>query len=207
MIDLPLCDLSGKSAGKVSASNEVFGQKLNEPVVQTALVWYLASTRRGTHGSKTKAEVSGGGKKPWKQKGTGRARAGSNRSPLWRKGGVVFGPKPRDYGFALPKKARKLALKVALSDKAKEGKVKVVDEFKLSGPKTKLAVKLLLDLGVSGKILLVMDKDNEQFERAARNIRGVKITRSRELNIFDLLNAEWLLAEKKAIASLEEALA
>lgn len=206
MTKLPLFSLDGKSSGEIAASKDIFAQRSNDHVVHSALVWYLASRRRGTHNTKTRGEVSGGGKKPWKQKGTGRARAGSTRSPLWRKGGVVFGPKPRDYGFNLPRKVRRLAVKVALSDKAKAGQVKVVDEFKLAEPKTKLAAKVLEVMKVSGKTLIVLGSDNEQFAKAARNLDGVKLVSAKAVNIYDLLNAEWLVTEKSALKILEETL-
>jgi large subunit ribosomal protein L4 len=173
-------------------------------VIHAALVWFLASQRRGTHSTKTRAEVSGGGKKPWKQKGTGRARAGSNRSPLWRKGGVIFGPKPRDYGYSFPKKMRKLAIKLAVQDKQKEEKVKIVEAFGVASGKTKDAVKFLKDLGVTGKILIVTRKKGEIFARAGRNIEGVHFAQVTEMNIFEVLNAEWIVAEK---GTLEEVLA
>jgi large subunit ribosomal protein L4 len=207
MKKLPLYNVDGKSAGEISVSEKIFGQGANEQVVHSALIWFLASQRRGTHNTKTRAEVRGGGKKPWRQKGTGRARAGSTRSPLWRKGGVIFGPKPRSYAYSLPKKVRKLALRVALSDKAKAGKAKIVEELKASEPKTKLAAKLLKDLKVAGKILMVLAEENKSFERAARNLEGVELVSFKNLNIFDLLAAEWLLIERKAMAGLEEVLA
>ncbi|MEE8638356.1 MAG: 50S ribosomal protein L4 [Candidatus Margulisiibacteriota bacterium] len=203
---LPLYKMDGKDAGEISGSEEIFGRKANQAVVHSALVWYLASQRRGTQSAKTRAEVRGGGAKPWRQKGTGRARAGSNRSPLWRKGGVIFAPKPRDYGYSLPRKIRKLALKVALSDKAKARKVKTVEELKVSEPKTKLAAKIMKDLKLSGKTLIVLGQENQAFEKAARNLEGVKLLLAKDLNIFDLLNAEWMLTEKSAIARLEEVL-
>lgn len=207
MPQLPLYNIEGKNVGDIAAADELFGRAPNEHVVYSALRWYLASQRRGTHSTKTRGEVRGGGKKPWRQKGTGRARAGSIRSPLWRKGGVIFGPKPRDYSYSLPKKIRKLALKVALSDKTKEGKVKIVDEFKFSEIKTKLAKKLLKDLEISGKVLMILGGENEVFTKASRNLKGVKLVLDKDLNIFDLLAAEWVLAEKSAISHLEEVLA
>lgn len=187
-------------------TSKIFNQEPNENVVHSALIWYLASQRRGTHSSKTRAEVRGGGKKPWRQKGTGRARAGSIRSPLWRKGGVTFGPKPRSYGYALPKKVRKLALKVALSDKAKENKVKIVAEFAVDQPKTKLAEKFLKDQGIERLALLILGKENSAFMKAARNLAGVKLIMAGELNIHDLLWADWVVADKDAVKKLEEAL-
>lgn len=191
---------------KTNLPSKIFGEKENEHAVHTALIWYLAAQRRGTHSAKTRAEVRGGGIKPWRQKGTGRARVGSIRSPLWRKGGVIFPPKPRSYAFHLPKKARKLAIRIALSDKARAGRVKVVDELKVEKPKTKLAAKLLKDQKVEGKTLIVLAKEDQVFVKAARNIQGVKIVLYKELNIFDLLSAEWLLMEKTAVGALEEVL-
>jgi large subunit ribosomal protein L4 len=207
MIKLPLYGPEGKNAGEIEASENIFGRKPNEHVVHSALVWLQATQRRGTHGSKTRAEVRGGGKKPWKQKGTGRARAGSIRSPLWRKGGVVFGPKPRDYGFNLPRKVRKLALKTALSDMAREGKIKVMQELALAELKTKLAGKLLKDLNMSGKTLIILEQKNDGFRRASRNLAGVNPVSAGDLTIFDLLNADWILTETAALARLEEVLA
>ncbi len=192
---------------KRDLTSKIFGEKENEHAVHAALVWYLSSQRRGTHSAKTRAEVRGGGIKPWRQKGTGRARVGSIRSPLWRKGGVIFPPKPRSYAFHLPKKARKLAIRIALSDKAAAGKIKIVDELKVAEPKTRLAVKVLKDLKVDGKILMVLAEEKPDFFKAARNIEGVKIVLCKDLNIFDLLSAEWLLLEKAAVSALEEALA
>lgn len=185
----------------------IFGLEMNENVIHQALVWYQASRRRGTHSTKTRSEVRGGGKKPWRQKGTGRARAGSIRSPLWKKGGVIFGPKPRSYAYNLPKKVRKLAIRVALSDKAKAEQVKVVADLKVAEPKTKLVAKLLKDSGVTGKILIVQGKEDEIFAKAARNIKGVNLTLAKDINIHDVLNAQWILVDKSAIVSLGEVLA
>lgn len=207
MLQLPLYDNNGKSAGTLPASEKLFGAKMNMPVVQTALTWFLASQRQGTHSTKTRAEVSGGGRKPWKQKGTGRARAGSIRSPLWRKGGIAFGPKPRSYNYTLPKKVRQLALKVVLSDRAREERIKVIDELTLKETKTKMAAKFLKDLGLIGKVLVLLSADGEIFSRAVRNIKGVRIADPAALNIHELMASEWILADKKAINKLEEALA
>jgi large subunit ribosomal protein L4 len=186
---------------------EIFEQKPNKEVVHSTLVWYLASRRRGTQSTKTRAEVRGGGVKPWKQKGTGRARAGSIRSPLWRKGGVTFGPKPRDYSYALPKKIRKLALKVVLSEKARDSKVVVTEALQLKEKKTKLAVAALKALKVSGKTLVLLAKDNEIFLKSARNLKGVVPMMIDDFNIHELLKADWVVIEKKAIADLKEVLA
>ncbi len=201
---LPLFDRAGQPAGEIEGAKEIFEQAMNEQVVHDTEVWYLASQRRGTHSSLTRSEGTGGGKKPWKQKGTGRARAGSIRSPLWRKGGVVFGPKPRDYGFALPKKVKQLALKVILSDKAREGKIKVASALDLAEAKTKAAVKFLSDLQVGGKTLIVTAEPSANFLRAARNVAGVSVTDYKELNVHDLLNNQWIVLEKKAAENLKE---
>ena len=187
-----------------SLPKNIFDVKMNENVVHQTVIWYLASQRRGTQSAKTRAEVSGGGKKPWKQKGTGRARAGSSRSPLWRKGGVIFAPKPRDYGYALPKKVKKLALRIALSDKARADKVIVVPEFKLAEAKTKLAVKWLAELKLVGKVLILQEAADEVFTKAVRNVKGIKIMTVNDLNIFDLLNADALIMDKAALTKLGE---
>jgi len=206
MTQLPLYSVEGKNVGEVAASEDVFGKEQNEHVVYSALCWFQASQRRGTHSTKTRSEVRGGGKKPWKQKGTGRARAGTIRSPLWRKGGVIFGPKPRSYGYTLPRKIKKLALKIAFSNKARESKLIVVEEFKLAKSKTKEAIKFLKGLGLSGKILLVPAKENELFTKAVRNIPRVKISLAKDVNVFDLLNTEWLVVEKSGVLQIEEVL-
>ncbi len=189
---------------KTSLPKDIFGVEMNENVVHQTVIWYLATQRRGTQSSKTRAEVRGGGKKPWKQKGTGRARAGSSRSPLWRKGGVIFAPKPRNYSYALPRKIKKLALRIALSDKARAEKVQVVPELKVAEAKTKLAVKLLKDMKLEGKVLILQAAVDEVFTKAVRNVNGVKIMTVNDLNIFDLLNADSLVMDKAALTKLGE---
>lgn len=188
-------------------TGNIFTEEMNEPVVHEALRWYLASRRRGTHSAKTRAEVSGGGIKPWKQKGTGRARAGSIRSPLWRKGGVIFPPKPREYGYSLPRKVKRLALRVVLSQLNREERIKVFDAPQLPQPKTREGVKWLKSLGVSGNVLVVLAEAKPEFERGLRNIAGIKILKLPDLNIHDLLRAEWLAMEEKSISQLEKRLA
>ena len=207
MTKLPLYDQKGKSTGELAVPKEIFACKMNEHVVHSALVWYLASRRRGTHNAKTRAEVRGGGKKPWRQKGTGRARAGSIRSPLWEKGGVIFGPKPRNYAYSLPKKVRKQALRIALSDRANSGKIKIIEGLDIAELKTKLVAKLLKEIEVAGKVLIIMGKENEIFEKSARNLKGVKCSSFQDINIHDVLNAQWVLVEKSAISGFEEVLA
>ena len=203
MLQLPVIDNDGNNIGEVKASAAVFGRKMNQHVVQETLRWFLASKRSGTHSSLTRAEVRGGGKKPWQQKGTGRARAGSNRSPLWKKGGVVFGPKPRDYSYALPQKVRKIALMVALSDKVKNNALKVVDAFKITEAKTKMAAAFFKAIKLSGKILCVVEKEDEIFSRAARNISGVKVIQIGDLNIYNLLNANLVVTSKNGLKEIE----
>jgi large subunit ribosomal protein L4 len=185
---------------------KIFNAEMNQAVVHENLRWFLASRRQGTHSALTRAEVSGGGAKPWKQKGTGRARAGSNRSPIWRKGGVIFPPKPRAYGYALPKKVRVLGLKVALSDFNRADRIKIVDRFVLTEPKAKAGAKYLTELKMEGEILIVMSEKDPSFERGVRNLAGVKLTLAKDLNIFDLLKSGWVLMDKKAVAQLEERL-
>ncbi len=204
MLQLPVIDNDGKNVGEVKASAAVFGRRMNQHVVQETLRWFLASKRAGTHSSLTRAEVRGGGKKPWQQKGTGRARAGSNRSPLWKKGGVTFGPKPRDYSYALPQKVRKIALMVALSDKVKNNALKVVEAFKLADAKTKSAAVFFKTLKFSGKILCIVGKEDEIFSRAARNISGVNVILINDLNIYNLLNASLVVASKNSLKEIEE---
>jgi len=188
----------------MSLKEKIFNEPLNQPVVHEALRWYLASRRRGTHSAKTRTEVSGGGKKPWAQKGTGRARAGSNRSPLWRHGGVIFPPKPRDYSYALPVKMRRLALRVALSELNRADKVKVAEALVLTAPKTKEGVKFLKEQGVAGKVLILQGKENKDFVRGIGNIAGVKVMLAKDVNIYEILKSDWVLVEKEAVKQLEE---
>ncbi|MBU0629723.1 MAG: 50S ribosomal protein L4 [Candidatus Margulisbacteria bacterium] len=185
--------------------SKIFNEEKNTAVVHEVVRWLQASARRGTHSAKTRTEVSGGGKKPWKQKGTGRARAGSNRSPLWRKGGVIFPPKPRDYGYALPKKVRSLALRVALSEFNRESKLTVVDDYKLAAAKTKEGVKLLKELGVSGKVTVV-HADQDDLAKSVRNIAGVTVARAIDVTVIDLLKSKWLVIDKRSVKILEERL-
>ncbi len=199
--------MDGKVAGDVKASDRVFEAPLNEHIVNQTLNWYLASRRQGSANAKTRAEVSGGGKKPWRQKGTGRARIGDNRAPHWRHGGVVFPPKPKDFSFSLPKNIRKAAIRVVLSDKAREGKIKIVDNLVLTNPKTKEMVKVLKALGTSGKVLIVLPEKDVSVERASRNIKGVAVSISKALNVHELMKHDDLVITKSALAVLEEAFA
>jgi large subunit ribosomal protein L4 len=184
-------------------TSKIFKEEMNEPVVHETVRWLLATRRRGTHSAKTRTEVSGGGAKPWKQKGTGRARAGSNRSPLWRKGGVIFPPKPRSYAYSLPLKVRKLALRVALSEFNRGERIKEIEAFAVAQPKTKEGVKYIKELGVTGNVLLVLAEGRPEFERAVRNITGVNVVLSKNVNILDVMHAEWIVMEKAALKQLE----
>ena len=198
----------GEKLGEITLNKEVFGVEPNLHVMHLALRRQLNSARQGSACAKTRAEVSGGGKKPWKQKGTGRARAGSLRSPLFAGGGVVFGPKPRDYAFNMPQKARQLALKSALS--SKESQLVVVKDFStIAEPKTKLMVSALKSLNVSGKTLIVADlkaDENKNLELSARNIPSVKLILPSNLNVKDLLEADYVVMTEAAVNDITERL-
>jgi large subunit ribosomal protein L4 len=207
MAKLDIYGMNGKIDGSVKASDTVFASAVNEHVVNDTLNWYLATGRQGNACTKTRAEVSGGGKKPWRQKGTGRARIGDNRAPHWRHGGVAFGPKPRDYSFNLPIKVRKAAIRSVLSDRAQAGKIKVIEKFTLTQPKTKEMAKLLETLGVKGSALIIISSHDDAVERSAKNIKGVKVAIGKALNIYDLLKQDEIVITKDAVAVLEEAFA
>jgi large subunit ribosomal protein L4 len=184
----------------------VFGGSIKKALLWVSVVRDHASSRRGTHATKNRALVSGGGKKPYKQKGTGRAQAGSSRSPLWRKGGTVFGPQPRSYTYLLPKKVEKGALRAALQSRLKDGVVTVVDELTASEVKTKTAVALLKSLGATGKTLLVDVKLNENFLMSARNIAGVRLVPSQQLTARDVMNTGRVVLTRAAMERLQEVL-
>jgi large subunit ribosomal protein L4 len=207
MPNVAVYNMQGAQVGEIELNSDVFGVEVNQTVLHSAVVLQLASLRRGTHSTKLRGEVSGGGRKPWRQKGTGRARAGSIRSPLWRGGAILFGPKPRDYGFSMPKKQRRLALKSALSSKVESGKLIVLDELNFDAPKTKQVVELLNNLKVSGKVLVVTGEFNETVERSARNITGVAALEASGLNVYDILHHDTLVVTKAAVAKVEEVLA
>jgi large subunit ribosomal protein L4 len=204
-----LLNTKGSELGELSLNDEVFGVEPNIHVMHLALKRQLNNARQGSHNTKTRAEVSGGGRKPWKQKGTGRARAGSIRSPLFAGGGVSFGPKPRDYATNLPQKARKLALRSALS--AKLEVMTVVKDFsELSEVKTKAVAKILSDLKVSGKVLIIADlkaEENKNLEKSARNIASVKLLYPSNLNVKDLIEANSIVITENAINEITERLA
>lgn len=202
MASLPVKTQSGEAAGEVELDPTMFEAQVNVPVMHQVVRAQLAAARAGTHKAKTRAEVSGGGKKPWRQKGTGRARQGSIRAPHWSGGGVAFGPVPRDHVIKVPKKMRALALRSALSDRAREGRIAVVERFAFEGPKTKDAVRALGALGVSGKTLLVIEGRDEAVERSFRNLRDVHLLVVGQLNTYDVLASEWVVFTKAALEKL-----
>lgn len=201
-------NVQGEQVGDIELKDAVFGVPVNEPVIHQAVVAQLANRRQGTHSTKSRGEVSGGGRKPWRQKGTGRARVGSIRSPLWRGGAITFGPKPRDYRKRLPKKVKRLAIKSALSAKVEEGNLIVLDELSFEKPKTKEMVKVLKALNAEGKALVITEgKDNENVVLSARNIAGVKPLSPENINVVDIVHHDKLLITKEAVRKVEEVLA
>ena len=199
-------NMAGQQVGEVELSEGVFGVEPNESAVHAVVVNHLANRRQGTQSALTRAEVSGGGKKPWRQKGTGHARQGSTRAPQWTHGGIVFAPKPRSYRYRLNKKLKRLALKSALSDKAASGNLLVVDDMKLDEIKTK-SIKAFLDAVNAGKTVFVTPEVNENVYKSARNIPGVSTTTATILSVYDIVNAEKLVIDQKALAIIEEVFA
>lgn len=206
MPTVALYNISGEQIGELALKDEIFGVEVHESVLHDAVVMQLASRRLGTHDTKTRSEVSGGGRKPWRQKGTGRARHGTIRSPIWRGGGIVFGPHPRDYGYSLPKKVRRLALKSALSVKVNAGDILVLDELKLDQPKTRDMARILSNLKVDDALLVTADKD-ESVEKSARNIPNIKPLIATGLNVYDILAYNKLVMTRDAVAKVEEVFA
>lgn len=201
-----LYNIAGVKTGEFELNDAVFGVEVNEAVMHQALVRQLSNERLGTHMTKTRGLVRGGGKKPWRQKGTGRARAGSTRSPLWVGGGTVFGPQPRSYYKAMPRKARRLAVKSALSEKVINNDIFVLDEITLPAPKTKEVLTMLNNFEIGDAKALIITEGNEIVERCARNIQGVKAIATESINIFDLLHHDKLFITKGAVAKIEEVL-
>ena len=197
-------NMQGKKVSDVELSTAVFGIEPNEAVVHSVLVNYLANQRQGTQSTKTRAEVRGGGKKPWRQKGTGRARQGSIRAPQWIKGGIALGPKPRSYKYTVNKKERRLAIKSILSSKVLEKELTVVDKLELAEIKTKTMVKALSDLKVEGTTLIILPEQNKNVLMSARNIEGVKTILINNINVFDLLKYNKLVLPLETVKKLEE---
>lgn len=207
MPKVALYNTTGTQVGEIELSDAIFGITPNESVLHDAVVMQQASQRRGTHKVKGRSEVSGGGRKPWRQKGTGRARQGSIRSPQWVGGGTVFGPTPRDYGYKLPKKVRRLALKSALSSKVIDSEIIVLDELSLLAPKTKEMATILNNLKVDRKALIVDTEYNDIIALSSRNIPGVKFVSAEGINVLDILNHDKLIITKGAVAKVGEVLA
>lgn len=200
-------NMAGKEVGKIELNDAVFAVEVNEAVMHQAVVRQLSNERLGTHATKTRGMVRGGGRKPWKQKGTGRARSGSTRSPLWIGGGTVFGPSPRSYYKAMPRKARRLAVKSALSEKVNNNDLIVMEELTLAAPKTKEVLNILNNFEVGDAKVLFITEGDVNVEKSARNIQGVKALASTGLNIFDLLHHDKLFITKGAVVQIEEVLA
>ena len=197
-------DIAGKKVDTVELKDEVFGIEPNEAVVHSVLVNYLANQRQGTQSTKTRAEVSGGGRKPWRQKGTGRARQGSIRAPQWIKGGIALGPKPRSYSYRINKKEKQLAIRSLLSAKVLDNELTVVDKLEVEEAKTKVMAKALTDLKVEGKTLIILADRNDNVLRSSRNIEGVKTIELNTINVFDLLNCNKLVLPLDTVKKLEE---
>ncbi len=207
MLKTNVYDMSGKLVGEIELSEAVFGITPNEAAVHEVVKNHLANCRQGTQSALTRAEVSGGGRKPWRQKGTGRARQGSTRAPQWAHGGIVFAPKPRDYSYTLNKKTRRLALKSALSAKAAEANIVVIDEIKVDAPKTKEFAAFLNAVGVTGKSLVVTAAADMNVVKSGRNIPGCEVTFANVINVYDILNAKKLVLDKAALQKIEEVFA
>jgi large subunit ribosomal protein L4 len=207
MPKVDIYDITGKVVGKLDLKDEVFGIEVNEDVLHASVVNQLANKRQGTQSALVKSEVSGGGRKPWRQKGTGRARQGSTRSAQWKGGGVIFAPKPRDYSYALPKKVRRLALKSALSSKVRDNEIIVLDQLVLDEVKTKEMVSIMGNLNVDSTSLLVLAGKDRNVELSARNIPGVKTSYVNTINAYDILKYHKFIVTKDAVKKIEEAYA
>ena len=204
MANVKVYDMNGQPVSDLELNDAVFGIEPNAVVMHAAVVNYLANQRQGTQSTLTRTEVSGGGKKPWRQKGTGRARQGSTRSPQWYHGGIAHGPKPRSYRFAINKKVKRLALKSAFSAKVADNEMIVIDEIKLDAIKTKDMVKALAAVKAAKKALIVLPEKDDVIYRSARNIEGVKVAPVNAISVYDILNCDSLVVAKDAVAKIEE---
>lgn len=204
MPKIDVYNMEGKKVSDVELNDNVFGIEPNEAVVHSVLVNYLANQRQGTQSTKTRSEVSGGGRKPWRQKGTGRARQGSIRAPQWIKGGIALGPKPRSYKYTVNKKEKRLAIKSCLSSKVLENELTVVDSLNLKEIKTKEMAKAISNLKLEGKTLILLPEKNETVQKSARNIEGVKTTLVNTINVYDLLKYKNLVITLDTVKKLEE---
>ena len=207
MLKTNVYNMSGEQVGEIELSAAVFGVEPNESVVHDVVKNHLANCRQGTQSALTRAEVSGGGKKPWRQKGTGHARQGSTRAPQWTHGGIVFAPKPRDYSYTLNKKVKRLALKSVLSAKAAAGNIVVIDSIKMDAIKTKTFVKFLNDVNAAKKPLVVTAEADELVVKSGRNVPGCQVTFANVINVYDILKAEKLVVDQTALAKIEEVFA
>ena len=203
---VPVYNTAGEAVGEVELRDDVFGVEVNEPLMHSAVVMYLANQRVGTAFTRTRAEVRGGGRKPWRQKGTGLARHGSIRSPLWRKGGVAFGPRPRDHRIRMPRKARRNALKSALSAKVRANQLYVLDRLELEAPRTREVARILRNLRLTGRTLLVTAGVDPRVYKSSRNIQGVSTTPAPDLNAYQVLSHDRLVMTRDAVARVEEVL-
>ena len=203
MANVSVYNIEGKEVGSIELNDAVFGVEVNEHLVHMAVVNQLANNRQGTQSAKTRSEVSGGGRKPWRQKGTGHARQGSTRAPQWTGGGIVFAPKPRDYSFKMNKKEKRIALLSALSSKVADNKIVVLDAFNLDEVKTKKFAEVMSDLKVD-KALVVIEGENKNVVLSGRNIPTVKVSATNEINTYDVLKYETLVVTKAAVEKLEE---
>jgi large subunit ribosomal protein L4 len=207
MLKTNVYNMSGELVGEIELSEAVFGITPNQAVVHDVVKNHLANKRQGTQSALTRAEVSGGGRKPWRQKGTGRARQGSTRAPQWTHGGIVFAPKPRDYSYTLNKKSRRLALKSVLSAKAQESNLIVIDSIKMEAPKTAEFAKFLKAVGAEGKALVVTAEACQNVVKSGRNIPGCEVTFANLINVYDVVNANKLVVDQAALAKIEEVFA
>lgn len=206
MIDLSVHNIKGENIGEVSLRDNIFNTKVNKYLVHQAVKRYLANRRRGTASTKNRSEVRGGGAKPWKQKGTGRARAGTNSSPIWVGGGIVFGPAPRDYSFSLPKKMKVAALKSALLDKLENKEIIIIDKLSLEENKTSKMVEILKNLQAFKKPLIITEKEDNIIALSVRNIKGAQVLPVSKINTYDLISHEKIIITKKALKRIEEVL-
>lgn len=204
MAKLAVLDKAGKKVSDIELNDSIFAVEPNQSAMHLVVVNYLANQRQGTQSTLTRAEVSGGGKKPWKQKGTGRARQGSTRSPQWTHGGIAFGPKPREYGFDINKKVRRLAMKSALSSKVADNEMIVLDDISMEAIKTKDVVSVLSAINAGKKTLIVLPEKNDLVYKSARNIAGASVTLVNTLNVYDILNCNTIVVLKDAVAKIEE---
>jgi len=206
MIDLSVQNIKGENVGEVSLRDNIFNAKINKYLIHQVVKRYLANKRRGTASTKNRSEVRGGGAKPWKQKGTGRARAGTNRSPIWVGGGTAFGPAPRDYSFSLPKKIKNAALKSVLSDKFENKEIIIIDELSLKENKTSKMVEILKNLQAFKKPLIITEKEDSIIALSVKNIKGAKVLPVSKINTYDLINQKKIIITKKALQKIEEVL-